>query len=125
MVTAIVIPILILYFFFSVINERRKHFYSWKELSNINEEAILSGEIRQVVTSVETYVGKYKIFIVRLLIQSSHHSNLQVIQKQPIIDNSEISNPFKEGQFITCSGVWEGKTFLISRFEIKEQIHNK
>lgn len=119
MVTAVLIPLIFLYFFVVAVKERKKRYEEWLQINSIREVAFLEGEIKQIYSRVENYVGKNKIYIVQLLIKGKH-SSVKAFSKTPITTDNLPSHEFIEGQQILCYGYWEQESFVFSRYEIKK-----
>jgi hypothetical protein len=119
MVTAIVIPVICLYFYWLTRNEMKEQDVKWLAASHVRQEAILTGEIKSVVQEKQRFYYNRYIFIQTIKLQTANKV-ISVQKVTPITKNVKIDS-FTVGDVITVSGTWEGSKFLFSHYEIKKR----
>ena len=117
MVTAIVIPIICLYFFWLTKKEMREGYEKWASLKTVPEEAIMSGEVVQISESRQRYNYSRYIHVLELTIQtkSNKHSNIKKIT--PLMKNTRIPS-VKIGDSVHLYGNWKDDFFQVGRIQI-------
>ncbi|MEH7334907.1 hypothetical protein V7161_19895 [Neobacillus drentensis] len=119
MVTAILIPIICLYFFGLTRKERKEHDKKWLSMSHVHPEAILTGEIKSIVEEKQRFYYHRYIFVQILQIQTD--AKLITAKKITPIIESVITESFQIGEKIRVFGKWEGTKFLFSQYEKHEE----
>ncbi|MDF2039575.1 hypothetical protein P2R12_21805 [Cytobacillus oceanisediminis] len=116
MVTAIVIPIICLYFFWLTKKEMREGYEKWASLKNVPEEAIISGEVVQISENRQRYSYSRYVHVLELTIQtkSNRHSNIKKIT--PLMKNIRIPS-VKIGDSVHLYGNWEDDFFQVGRIQ--------
>lgn len=116
MVTAIVIPIICLYFYWLTRKEMKEQDEKWLAVSKIPQESILVGEIKNLTEEKQRFYYHRYIFVQTLKLQTS--TKLITAKKMtPLTKNREVHS-FTVGEKIRLLGKWEGSTFLFSHFEV-------
>jgi hypothetical protein len=116
-VTAIVIPIIILYFYYLSKREAKKKIESWMSVGTVPEEDKFDGVISNIFTELEQfYHGKY-VWHCELKVKTES-SVVKVIMRKPYVDNFN-SPPLQRGRTITCNGKWKDGVFLANKLELK------
>ncbi|MDX5475327.1 MAG: hypothetical protein LPK00_07285 [Bacillaceae bacterium] len=115
MVTAVVIPILILYFWWISVKEIKKQKKRWLSVSVIKEDSIIEGVIRSVTNKRERFYYHYFLHVTE--IKLLHQSNIVLAQiKTP--DTPEIKMPsLNGGDTVRLIGYWNENIFIVSRWE--------
>ncbi|SDM04718.1 hypothetical protein [Bacillus sp. OK048] len=115
MVTAVVIPIICLYFYWITRKEMKLNDSKWLASADVQNEAILTGEIKSITQEKQRFYYHRYIFIQELKLQSETKliSAKKII---PIQNNTEIDN-FSIGEVIRVYGSWEGNHFHFNEYE--------
>jgi len=110
MVTAIVIPILIGYFYWITIKEAKKQKERWKNVSMIPSESIVEGTILSLHTEKKRFY--HQLYILETIFRIQNHKEITtVIYKQPF--NSASKPPsYSNGDILQVVGCWDGEQFL-------------
>lgn len=115
MVTAILIPIICLYFFWLTRKERKEHDEKWLAAGKVVHEAIVSGEIKSIIEEKQRFYYHRYIYIQTLQLQTA--DKIVTAKKMtPITENVRIDS-FHKGEIIRVFGIWEGNKFLFSQYE--------
>ncbi|OZM58475.1 hypothetical protein CIB95_02595 [Lottiidibacillus patelloidae] len=116
-VTAIVIPIIILYFYYLSRREIKKKLESWLNVGTVSEDVQLEGTISTIFTELEQfYHGKY-VWSCELKVKTSD-SVVKVKMKKPYVDNFT-SPSLEKGRPVICNGIWKDGVFLANKIELK------
>ena len=116
MVTAIVIPIICLYFFWLTKKEIKEQDQKWLAIGKVQEEAVLTGQIYDLVEEKQKFYYNRYIYVQELKLQTGVKSiNLKKIT--PFTKNIKI-DPFIVGDTIRVYGKWEGSHFFFSHYEV-------
>jgi hypothetical protein len=117
MVTAIVIPIICLYFFWLTRKEMREGYERWANLSDVPEEAIISGEIVHLRESMQRFHYSRYVHVLELTVQtkSIKHSNIKKIT--PIMNKTQTPS-IKIGDRVHLYGNWKDDFFQVGRIQI-------
>ncbi|WP_078381019.1 hypothetical protein [Sutcliffiella halmapala] len=110
MVTAIVIPILIFYFYWITKKELAKQKQNWQTLEDIKHEARVEGSITNISIVKKRFYHQYYIMVTTLQIQNQTQI-YTVIRKQPLTDSWE-PMPLNQGDHIVVYGHWEEDFFV-------------
>ncbi len=122
MVTAIVIPILIGYFYWITIKEAKKQKERWKNVSMVPSEARVEGTILSLHTEKKRFYHQLYILETTFRIQS-YKEITTVVYKQPYTPAST-PPPYSKGDILQVVGSWDGEQFLageINAMNIKRQ----
>ncbi|SHT24122.1 Uncharacterised protein [Mycobacteroides abscessus subsp. abscessus] len=120
MVTAIVIPIIIIYFYLISKRELQSHTEQWLALEQVYEEAIVTGKIHQInITKERFYYHRY-IHIVKLTL--IHNGTTTVVSKiTPIVKGKVLTNDFEIGVEVRVYGNWKEGHFRFGRYDILQK----
>jgi hypothetical protein len=116
MVTAIVIPIICLYFFWLTRKEMKEQDQKWLSLSNVREEAILTGQISDIVAEKQRFYYHRYIYVQELKLQTEVKL-IKIKKVTPLTKNVKISL-FTVGETIRVYGMWEGSHFFFNHFVV-------
>ncbi|QFT88743.1 hypothetical protein FIU87_08810 [Bacillus sp. THAF10] len=119
MVTAIVIPALILYFYLVTKKEKTKQRERWEKLSEIPLEASVEGEILDCFTEKKRFYHEYYSLDTTMRIKEGNSLIKALIRQQLKPDTTPYS--FSKGQTVQLLGKWEGTTFHIGKIIQKRQ----
>lgn len=116
MVTAIVIPVLFLYFYYITRKERKQFYNQWLQIGKVTEEAWVKGTITGIQEKTEHYYYNYKIYVIDLLLQHENEKVTARIQF-PAIDSLQKPS-FRIGETIICYGEWKNGVFLFATYHL-------
>ncbi|MBO0959238.1 hypothetical protein J1P26_05785 [Neobacillus sp. MM2021_6] len=123
MVTAIVIPIICLYFYWLTRKEMKEQDVKWLNVGNIPHEAVITGEIKDIVEERQRFYYHRYIFVQTLKLQTEAKIiNAKMIT--PIKKNVK-ADSFIIGDVIRVYGSWEGSTILFNHYEKKKITNNE
>ncbi|QED47415.1 hypothetical protein [Cytobacillus dafuensis] len=117
MVTAIVIPLICIYFFWLSKKEMRESHQKWLLLKNVSEEAMISGEIVHIGGQKQRFSYNRFVYVLELTIQSEL-KKWKVKKIIPIEKNFSIPD-LKTGAFVQIYGNWKKDYFVVSRIQNK------
>jgi hypothetical protein len=116
MVTAVVIPIICLYFYWITRKEMKLNDSKWLASAEVRKEAVLTGEIRSVNREKQRfYYHRYT-----LLYELTLQTETKLIKAKkiiPLTNNIELDT-FSIGEVIRIYGSWEGNHFHFNEYEI-------
>lgn len=113
MVTAVVIPLVLIYFYWLTKKEMQENYEEWVKLENISEEALVSGKI------IDVHEHKERFYYHRF----NHVSVLKVqtgvkeltVKKITPIRKGTVPPVFKVGEIVHLYGNWKKGYFAINR----------
>ncbi|WP_096154760.1 MULTISPECIES: hypothetical protein [Bacillus] len=115
MVTAVVIPILIIYFWWISVKEIKKQKKRWLSVSEVKEESILDGVIKGISNKRERFYYHYFIKITEIKLS---HQNKIVSTQIKMPDTPDWQQPtLKVGDQLRLIGLWHENVFIVSRWE--------
>ncbi|MBN8199454.1 hypothetical protein [Bacillus sp. NTK034] len=114
MVTAIVIPIICLYFFWLTKKEMREGYEKWASLQNVPEEAIISGEVVQISENRQRYNYSRYVHVLELTIQTKNSTQSNLKKITPLMKNTIIPS-VKIGDAVHLYGNWKDDFFHVGR----------
>jgi hypothetical protein len=113
MVTAILVPIILFYFYYLTKKDAKTFDEKWTALSNVTEEAILTGKIVNIKEEKQRFYYTRYVYILEISLQTSVHT---VTAKKITPGNTPPQHHnLNKGQIITLYGNWEKEEFQISR----------
>ncbi|MEH7122988.1 hypothetical protein V7122_24165 [Bacillus sp. JJ1532] len=115
MVTAIVIPIICIYFYWLTKKELRESNEKWLKLKNVPEEAIISGTIVNLNESKQRFSYYRYVYVMDIKIKSDH--SYWDVKRMIPIDKESIIPQLNKGEMIRVFGNWKEDYFLVSRIE--------
>jgi hypothetical protein len=116
MVTAVVIPIICLYFYWITRKEMKLNDSKWLAAAEVKKEAVLTGEIKSINREKQRFYYHRYILVYELTLQTE--SKLIKAKKIiPIKNNIELVT-FSIGEVIRIYGSWEGNHFLFNEYQI-------
>ncbi|WP_226087307.1 hypothetical protein [Mesobacillus sp. S13] len=113
MVTAIVIPIVLAYFYWLTKKEMQANFQEWIQLENIPEEAIVSGKIIEVTEYKERFYYHRYNYIIVLKINTG--SKELTVKKVTPLRKGAIPPLYTEGEMVHLYGNWKQGFFSVNR----------
>jgi hypothetical protein len=119
MVTAIVIPIICLYFYLLTRKEMKENDIKWLAAGDIKQEAMLTGEIKSIHEEKQRFYYHRYLYVQEIKLQTD--SKIVKVRKvTPIRKNIEIE-PFTIGEVIRIYGSWTGSYFHFKHFDRLKQ----
>ncbi|MFJ5761706.1 hypothetical protein ACIQAA_21845 [Neobacillus sp. NPDC093182] len=116
MVTAVVIPIICLYFYWITRKEMKLNDSKWLASADVRKEAVLTGEIRSINREKQRFYYHRYILVYELTLQTE----TKLIKAKKIIplkNNIELDT-FSIGEVIRIYGSWEGNHFHFNEYQI-------
>lgn len=115
MVTAIVIPIIIIYFFWMTKKEMKQNDQKWQKAGQAIEEAAITGEIKGVRHEKQRFYYNRYLFIQEIKLQTDE--KVYTVKKiTPMTASFNLEN-FQVGERIRVFGEFRGDQLLVNRFE--------
>lgn len=115
MVTAIVIPVLILYFYWITKKEKEKRRKQWESLDQVTLEARIQGVIFDMNTLKKHYYHEMYMMVTTIQLQDGDRS-IPVVLRQPYTQHWQILD-LQSGNAILVEGRWEKDVFLAGRIK--------
>ncbi|KQL18966.1 hypothetical protein LIS82_10605 [Cytobacillus solani] len=115
MVTAIVIPIICLYFYWIAKRDMRDSMEKWEDLKSVAEEAIIYGEIKEVTGSKQRFSYYRFVYILELSIQMEQRK--WIVRKVIPIEKGVTMPKVEKGDYVHVYGNWKQDYFQVSRVE--------
>jgi hypothetical protein len=119
MVTAIVIPIICLYFYWLTKKEMQENDRKWLAASEVREEALLTGEIKSITEEKQRFYYHRYIFVQEIKLQTKTKL-IKAKKITPLQKNTQI-NSFTIGDIIRIYGHWEGSNFYFNHYQQKTE----
>jgi hypothetical protein len=116
MVTAVVIPILCLYFFWITRKEMKLNDSKWLASAEVAKEAVLTGEIKSFNQEKQRFYYHRYILLYELTLQTETKL-IKAKKIIPIRNNFEIDT-FSVGEVIRIYGSWEGNHFHFNEYQL-------
>lgn len=113
MVTAIVIPIVLIYFYLLTKKEMQENYDEWLQLEQIPEEAIVSGKIIEVREQKERFY--YHRFNHVSVLKINTGVKELIVKKVTPLKKGAVPPVFKEGENVHLYGNWKQGYFAVSR----------
>ncbi|MFP7296007.1 hypothetical protein [Neobacillus niacini] len=114
MVTAVVIPILCLYFYWITRKEMKQNDQKWLKSAEVKKEAVLTGEIKSFNPERQRFYYHRYILVYELSLQTE--TKLVRARKIiPIRNNIQIET-FSVGEVIRIYGSWKGNVFQFDEY---------
>lgn len=117
MVTAIVIPIICLYFYWLTKKEMRENYQKWIKLNDISEEAIISGVIVHLSESKQRFYYHRYVHVLELTVRSDL-KKWKVKKITPLIKEVQLPD-LQIGEYVNLYGNWKEGYFLVNRVNKK------
>ncbi|MEH7177302.1 hypothetical protein [Neobacillus vireti] len=117
MVTAVVIPIICVYFYWITRKEMKINDLKWLALAEVKKEAVVMGEIKNIRHEKQRFYYHRYIFVNELLLQTETKS-IRAKKITPIRNKMMVDSSFSIGEVIRIYGSWEGNHFHFSEYEV-------
>ncbi|OCA85567.1 hypothetical protein A8F94_11820 [Bacillus sp. FJAT-27225] len=115
MVTAILIPIIILYFLWISIKETKEHEIKWREAGIAKEEAVIIGTIVSVSQEKQRFYY-HRYLLVQELMVKTPAGLVKVRINTPLTKNTTFIK-YESGQPVKVYGSWQDTWFHANRVE--------
>jgi hypothetical protein len=116
MVTAILVPIICIYFYWLTKKELKENHQKWLDLRNLHEEAMVLGEVIQIEESrMKFYYNRY-VHVTDILLKTNSKS-IRVKRIIPIINMVEPCQ-IEIGDMVRLYGNWQENEFRFLRYEL-------
>jgi hypothetical protein len=115
MVTAIMIPVLILYFYWIAKKELIKQKSKWKTLEDIKLEARIEGVILNISPKKKRFYHQYYMMVTTIQLQDRQRL-FTVVHKQPLTAEWK-PIPMIQGDQVVVLGHWEKDTFIAGKIK--------
>ncbi|MGJ7910557.1 hypothetical protein [Neobacillus sp. LXY-1] len=119
MVTAIIIPIVLIYFYWLTKKEMKEHDAKWLATAEVPHEAIVKGKILNVREEKQRYYY-HRYILVQILQLQTNAKTITAKKTSPIHKNMK-KDVFNPGDVILLYGSWTNHHFLFSDFRIEHQ----
>ncbi|WP_442599373.1 hypothetical protein [Neobacillus sp. D3-1R] len=116
MVTAILIPAILFYFYWLSRKELKEYEKKWNNLNNLHEEAIVTGEILQLTVTKKRFY--YHRFIQVMEIQLKTETKTIPVKRITPYRKSNESVKLKSGNFVRLYGNWQENEFQFLRYDV-------
>jgi hypothetical protein len=118
MVTAIVIPIICLYFFWVTRKERRKSEAEWRSIGTVPEEAVIEGKVTALHLEKQRYYHHLHVWVLEMRLQAEAKT---ILARKLQSADQDFRNPgFKEGEYVILFGKWQKDIFIVNRSMTQE-----
>lgn len=109
MVTAVVIPVLILYFYWITRKEAAKQKKRWENLRDIPLESRVEGKVKNLHTEKKRFYHQFYTLDTTIRIQN-RDKTIDILYRQPYTQST--TPPFlTKGEVIIVNGRWENNLF--------------
>ncbi|MDP4085696.1 MAG: hypothetical protein Q8934_13915 [Bacillota bacterium] len=115
MVTAIVIPILCLYFYWITRKEMRAQDSKWRATGQVVQEAMVTGEIRSISFEKQKFYYHRYIYVQEFKVQTE--SKLITVKKEIAYTKNMFIEPYTPGEIIRAYGQWKDQQFYCGMIE--------
>ncbi|MFP5111152.1 hypothetical protein ACSU64_02015 [Bacillaceae bacterium C204] len=119
MVTAIVIPIICLYFYWLTKKEMKMNDTKWANAGHVKQEAILKGEIKSIIEEKQRFYYHRYIYVQLLKLQTE--TKLITVQKIMPMTKDFQRVSFNVGEVIKVYGQWEHNKFIFNEYKIEKR----
>lgn len=120
MVTAIVIPIICLYFYWLTKKEMKEHDRKWITAGDVSHEAVLTGEIKSIEEEKERFYYHRYIYVQTIQLQTA--TKLITAKKITPLTKYLIKENFAIGDVIRLCGSWENNKFVFNQYTIEKKV---
>ncbi|MCM2533523.1 hypothetical protein NDK43_15425 [Neobacillus pocheonensis] len=123
MVTAIVIPIVCLYFLWITRKEMKAQEQKWLAVGNIRKESVLTGQIKSSTEEKQRFYHNRFIYVQELKLQTEI-KQITIKKMTPVTKAAKIE-AFTVGDVIRIYGCWDGNQFYFDEFEVVSSDNKK
>ncbi|SFA75950.1 MULTISPECIES: hypothetical protein [unclassified Bacillus (in: firmicutes)] len=115
MVTAVVIPIILVYFYWLTKKEMKNKEEEWLKIGFVKEEAYLSGKVISAQNEITRFYYHRQILVQELTLQCDTKI-IKAKKKHPLSTNTKVET-IPEGASVKLYGQWDKQSFLYNRLE--------
>ena len=119
MVTAIVIPIICLYFFWVTRKERKEQNRKWLKAGDVRQESVVTGEIIDSTEEKQRFYYDRYVLVQSIKLQSSNRV-ITALKTTPLTPDAK-KDTFTIGETVRLYGSWEKSHFLFTNWEIEKR----
>lgn len=113
MITAILVPIILIYFYYLTKKEAKAFDEKWLKLAFVNEEALLTGKIIHIKEEKQRYYYSRSVHVLEIKLQTLSQT---IMAKKITPSHIPFELPtIQKGDTVTLYGNWEEEVFQISR----------
>jgi hypothetical protein len=123
MVTAVVIPIICLYFFWITRKEMKLNDSKWLASAEVSKDAVLTGEIKSITQEKQRYYYHRYVLVNELTLQTE--TKLIKAKKICPIRNNSKADTFSIGEVIRIYGCWVGNRFHFNEYQVIQRESKK
>lgn len=116
MVTAVVIPIICLYFYWITRKEMKLNDRKWLASAEVIKEAVVSGEIKSINTEKQRFYY-HRYILVYVFTLQTETKLIKAKKIIPLTNNIELDS-FSIGEEIRIYGSWERNYFHFNEYQI-------
>ncbi len=113
MIAAIVIPILFIFFYFTVKRNNAAYEKRWRNVGDINEQLTLSGTLERSFVEKKRFYHHRYIWNFQIYLKDKHELIKVIYEKPALTDIPPLKLTTHDK--IKCYGQWNGKNFLANR----------
>jgi hypothetical protein len=114
MVTAVVIPIICLYFFWVTRKEKKEQNRKWLRAGEVREESVVTGDIIDITEEKQRFYYDRYVLVQSIKLQSSTRV-ITAIKTTPLTPDVK-KDTFTVGETVRLYGSWERSHFLFSNW---------
>ncbi|MGG5253071.1 hypothetical protein ACQYAD_06200 [Neobacillus sp. SM06] len=115
MVTAVIIPILCIYFFWITRKEMKVQEQKWLKAGDVIEEAVFAGEIKEITNEKQRFYYNRYLFVQELKLQTD--TGRMTVKKITPLRKPFIPEHFEIGEKVRVYGGFVGDEFYVNRVE--------
>lgn len=112
---AVILPIMIFYFYRITTRERTAFLQKWKAIGDINEQTTIQGSILKLSVRKERFYQEYYIRIIEIWVQTPK-GEVKAIKKEPITEDLQ-PVPLTIKQELLLKGHWEDRRFNFGTYQ--------
>ena len=114
MVTAIVIPIICIYFYVLTKKEMKKQEQKWLEIGQVPLESVISGKIKSISETKQRFYYHRFLYVQEIKLQTN--TKLITAKKITPLTKGVIIDTFHSGEMIKAYGRWKNNQFYFNQF---------
>lgn len=119
MVTAILIPIICLYFFWVTRKERKEQNRKWLQSGEVRQESVVTGEIIEITEEKQRFYYDRYVLVQSIKLQSSNKLFI-ALKTTPLTPDAK-KDTFTAGETVRLYGRWERSHFLFTKWVIEKR----
>ncbi|MEH7093210.1 hypothetical protein [Neobacillus vireti] len=117
MVTAILIPIICLYFFWITRKERKEQDRKWHKAGDVRQESVVIGKIIDITEEKQRFYYDRYVLVQSIKLQSSNRV-ITALKTTPLTTDAK-KDTFTVGETVRLYGRWERSHFLFTKWVIE------